>query len=180
MNEETDKKSFVLTGYVQRSTCNCGCMSDNAFWQDRGFGGSYHLAKLHSGIEKFCDELSGAGPGGQGKACDVKVTITIEKLGDHDHRLVNRGSFSGGGMEINQKLRAEILKPAEAENPEELDGAEVFKIAKERGKDLHKQVPTSYLQDMHDQMLLAKRTNDFSLLEELMEELQDYINRKAD
>jgi hypothetical protein len=175
------KKSFVMTGYVHRSTCNCGCVSNNCFWQDGGFGGSSHLSHLHRGIETFLDELSGAGPGENGKSTDVKVTVTIEELGDHDHRLVNRNSFSGLGYEDNAELRQDILKVEEPETVTVLKGEEEFGSKKERRKRvdaLNRELPVGYLQDIHDRLLLVRRTGDTSKLDDLMESMQRVIEKE--
>lgn len=169
-----------MTGYVERSTCNCGCISNNCFWQDGGFGGSSHLSHLHRGIEKFLDELSGAQPGGRGNPCDVKVTVTIEELGPHDHRLVNRGVFSGLGYEDNIELRKDILKEEESEVVTTLRGEEEFGTEKEkraRVDNLNRNLPTAYIQDIHDRLLLVQRTGDLAKLEELTDSLQRLIDR---
>jgi hypothetical protein len=175
------KKSFVMTGYVERSTCNCGCISNNAFWQDGGFGGSSHLSHLHRGIEQFLDELSDAKEGENGKPCDVKVTVTIEELGEHDHRLVNRNSFSGLGYKDNRELKEDILKPSEPTTETGLKGDEEFgdkKTRKKRADDLHRELPTVYIQDIHDRLLLAKRSGDISKLDDIMDDLKKIVVRK--
>jgi hypothetical protein len=168
-----EKKSFVLTGYVQRGTCNCGCITHNTFWQDGGFGGSSHLASLHQGIEKHLDKLSKAGPGESGKSHDVKVTITIESLGEHDHRILRRNSFSGLGSRDNEELREKILEPAIPENEVELKGSEEFR---RDGKRFTHEVPVDYIQDIHDRILLIQRTGDMAKLEDLRVGLQESIN----
>jgi hypothetical protein len=118
-----EKKSFVLTGYVQRNTCACGCITSNCFHLDGGFGGAPNLAKLHPAIERYLDELSGAGPQGSGKAFDVKVTVTIEPLGAHDHHAVNKHSFHGDELEEHVRLMERLLAPSEpSESPVELKG----------------------------------------------------------
>lgn len=175
------KKSFVMTGYVERSTCNCGCVSNNCFWQDGGVGGSSHLSHLHRGIEKFLDELSGAGPGKRGNPCDVKVTVTIEELGEHDHRIVNRNSFSGLGYEDNRELQDNILKVEEPENEITLKGAEQFGTKKESDKrvtNLTREISAAYLQDIHDRLLLIKRSKDLSKLNDLMDTIQEVVDHE--
>ena len=170
-----EKKSFVLTGYVERSTCNCGCVTHNCFWQDGGFGGSAHLASLHHNIEKYLDELSGAGPGKQGNPADAKVTITIEPLGEHDHRILNRHEFSGLGMDDQRELNDGITAPAEPEEVVELKGDDQY------NKDYPKHdrtVGVNYLQDIHDRLLLVERGGDMAKLADLRESLQDIIDRK--
>lgn len=177
------KKSFVMTGYVNRGTCNCGCISSNTFWQDGGFGGSAHLSHLHRDIEKYLDELSGAGPGGQGKSHDVKVTVTIESLGEHEHRLVIRNAFSGLGMDDNYELKKDILKVEEPTEVTVLKGGEQFGTKEEfskRVKNLNKELSVSYLQDIHDAMLLARKTGDVSKLDEAMKSLQRSIDKEED
>lgn len=176
------KKSFVMTGYVQRNTCNCGCVSSNTFWQDNGFGGSSHLSHLHAGIAKFLDELSGAGPGEQGKPHDVKVTVTIESLDGQDHRVLNRHSFSGLGYEDNIELKRGILAVEEPVEVSVLNGADALNDAQELREavsNLNRTISVDYLQDMHDRMLLARRSSDFSKLDDLMVELQRIVNRDS-
>jgi hypothetical protein len=175
------KKSFVMTGYVQRSTCNCGCISNNVFWQDGGIGGSSYLSHLHRGIEKHLDELSGAKEGETGKACDIKVTVTIEELGKHDHRIVNRHSFSGLGCKDNKDLKEKILEEGKVEEETNLNGEEEFgdqKTRQARVKKLFRELSVAYLQDMHDKLLLAKRTEDWSKLDELMDSIQIIVQKE--
>jgi hypothetical protein len=160
------KKSFVMTGYVQRSTCNCGCITHNCFWKDGGFGGDSHLASLHQGIEKYCDELSGAGPGKQGIPHDVKITITIESLGEHDHRILRRGAFSGLGLDDNQELKEKITEPATAENATELKGSDEFAPVK---------LENSFMRDIHDRLLLVQRTGDMAKLEDLRQAVEGFL-----
>ena len=123
-----DKQSFVLTGYVQRSTCGCGECSGNYFHIDGEGWGSIHLGKLHHGLEKYLDELSGAGDKGQGKAFDIKVTITVEPLGAHEHKELHRHTFSGEEYEKHLELEAKILSPSEpTDKPTELLSEDPFK-----------------------------------------------------
>lgn len=164
------KKSFVMTGYVQRSTCSCGCVSNNAFWQDGGFGGSTHLSHLHREIAKYLDELSGAGEGKNGEPHDVKVTVTIESLGRHEHRVMNRRVFSGLGAEDNRELQELISRPQESTEALVLDG--------DKARARERQVPVVFLEDVHDRLLLVQRTGDLSKLDELMESLAHIIERK--
>jgi hypothetical protein len=166
------KKSFVLTGHVERSTCNCGCITNNTFWQDGGFGGSNYLSHLHSGIEKFLDELSEAGPGETGKECDVKVTVTIEELGPHNHRILTRNSFSGLGYEDNIELKKKILEPAVPENAVELNGKDEFGDRTKIRKKMTREISESYLQDIHDRLLLIQRTGNKEKLEELRQSIE--------
>lgn len=172
------KKLFVMTGYVQRNTCNCGCVSNNAFWQDGGFGGSNHLSHLHHGIAKFLDELSGAGEGQNGEPHDVKVTVTIESLGRHEHRVMNRRAFSGLGAEDNRELREIISRPddAPAEEPTVLEGKDEYAFTER--KSVERKLPVVFLEDMHDRLLLVQRSGDLSKLDELMASLEHVINRE--
>jgi hypothetical protein len=175
-----EKKSFVMTGYVERSTCNCGCISNNCFWQDGGFGGSNYLSHLHRDIERYLDELSGAGHGERGEPCDVKVTVTIEKLGKHDHRLMNRRSFSGLGFQDNSELKKQIVKVEEPTETIVLNGDNEFGTYEERKnrvKNMRRELAVTFLQDMHDKLLLVQRSGDFSKLDELMESLTQVIER---
>lgn len=175
------KKSFVMTGYVQRSTCNCGCVSNNAFWQDGGFGGSSYLSHLHKGIEKHLDELSGAKEGENGKACDIKVTVTIEELDKHNHRIIKRNSFSGLGYEDNQKLKNKILEEGNVQEETILSGEEQFGTKAEfskRVENLTRNLSVEYLQDIHDKLLLMKRSGDLTHLDDLMSCLQQTIKRE--
>lgn len=172
------KKSFVMTGYVQRSTCNCGCVSNNAFWQDGGFGGSTHLSHLHREIAKFLDELSGAGEGKNGEAHDVKVTVTIQSLGPHEHRVVSRRSFSGLGLEDNEDLKKLINRPEGTPDLVVLAGADQFGSEAERKEALvsaERTLSVAFLQDVHDRLLLVQRTGDLSKLGGLMESLASTI-----
>lgn len=171
------KKSFVMTGYVQRSTCNCGCVSNNAFWQDGGFGGSTHLSHLHREIAKHLDELSGAGEGKNGEPHDVKVTVTIESLGRHEHRAMNRRVFSGLGAADSRELQELITQPEESAEAMVLDGKDRFG-SQDKARARERQVPVVFLEDVHDRLLLVQRTGDLSKLDELMESLAHIIERK--
>jgi hypothetical protein len=163
------KKSFVMTGFVRRSTCNCGCCTDNYFHQDGGFGGTAYLAMLHPEIEKFMDELSGARAGGHGDPCDVKVTITIETLGTHNHQILNRREFTGFGFGDNEELKKKIMEPSEPVNETVLEGDVEFK------RDASREVSATLLQDIHDRLLLVERTNDVTKLQDVMVELRRII-----
>jgi len=88
--DEPTKKMFVLTGYVQQHTCNCGCVSHNTFWQDHGFGGTAHLAGL-----QYCDQLSGAKDGCQGTPVDRSMRA-LQEAG----RLRNQPSDPADDPEI--------------------------------------------------------------------------------
>lgn len=163
-----------MTGYVQRTTCNCGCVSNNCFWQDGGTGGTNHLSHLHNGIGRFLDELSGAGPGGTGKGCDVKVTVTIEKLEAHDHRIVNRRSFSGLGYSDNMELKEAILQESIPTDTAPLAGADEYSITAPVDVALN----IDYLQDMHDKLLLVRRTGNVAKLDQLMQSLSQLIGKQ--